>query len=230
MPRATADALTGVLAAVVATIAFIVWRDGHTHWASALPGHLMGVAGIVLMLWASVGYSWRKRHIAAGTQSMQMALHLHIVAGLVGPYLVILHSGLAFRGVAGVLTLATVLVVASGVVGRALMSMVPTKITLADPIRAALLDAELARLETREAELLRAPVQDIAARDALRVQMLSVRHEQELVHTQWTQSARTGAVRRAMSAWWYLHVPLTAALWVLAVTHVVAAVYFTWSA
>jgi len=137
MPRATADFAGGVTAAMLATVAFIYWRSGADHWASSAPGHVLGAIGIALMLWAGFGYTWRKRHATPGARAMHVAMQSHIVAGLVGPYLVILHSGLAFRGLAGVLTLLTVLVVASGVVGRAVMSAIPARVEMSDPVRAA---------------------------------------------------------------------------------------------
>ena len=156
---------------------------------------------------------------------MHAAMQLHIVAGLLGPYLVILHSGLAFHGLAGVLTLLMVLVVASGVVGRAVVAALPAHVELADPVRAALLDAELARLETRQAELAREGG-DATARDAVRREIASVRHEQELRRAEWMQVGGAAVARRAVSVWWLLHVPVSAALWVLALVHIVATLYF----
>lgn len=225
MPRLTDEAVGGLTAGALATLAFWFWRDGSVRWASTLPGHVLGILGFVLMLWAGFGYTARKRSVAPGAMSMQTAMQLHIVAGLLGPYLVILHSGLAFHGLAGVLTLLMVLVVASGVVGRALVAALPADVELADPVRAALLDAELARLETRQAQLAR-DGGDEAARDAVRREIASVRHEQELRRAEWMQVGGAAVARRAVSIWWLLHVPVSATLWVLALVHVVATLYF----
>jgi hypothetical protein len=230
MQRRTAESVGGVSAAVLATAVFVVWRDGSTRWASAWPGHLLGVLGFLLMLWAGFAYSRRKRHPGIGVGAMRDAMHAHIVAGLVGPYLVILHSGLAFHGVAGVLTLLTVLMVASGIVGRAVVSAVPTRIEMVDPVRAAMLDAELARVETELAVLGRSGHSDQSAleaqREALRVRSASVRHEQELLHAQWRQETSGQRWRSVLSVWWYLHIPVSAALWVLAVAHIVGSLYY----
>jgi len=225
MPRVTDEAVGGLTAGALATLAFWFWRDAGVRWASTLPGHLFGILGFVLMLWAGFGYTARKRSASPGAQSMQAAMQLHIVAGLLGPYLVILHSGLAFHGLAGVLTLLMVLVVASGVVGRAVVAALPAHVELADPVRAALLDAELARLETRQAELAREGG-DATARDAVRREIASVRHEQELRRAEWMQVGGAAVARRAVSVWWLLHVPVSAALWVLALVHIVATLYF----
>ncbi|MBK9979857.1 MAG: hypothetical protein IPP20_18435 [Gemmatimonadetes bacterium] len=155
-PRATGELVGGGVAAVLSTVAYVAWRGGSARWASALPGHALGIIGMALMVWAGFAYTWRKRRVAPGDSSMGGAMQGHIIAGLVGPYLVILHSGFAFHGVAGVLTLLMVLVVASGVMGRAVFTAVPRQIGLADPVRAALLEAEEARLEAAMADLSRA--------------------------------------------------------------------------
>jgi hypothetical protein len=52
-------------------------------------------------------------------------LSFHIYTGIVGPYLVILHSSWKFHGLAGVLTLMTVMVVASGFIGRYIYTSMP---------------------------------------------------------------------------------------------------------
>ncbi|MEQ1690594.1 MAG: hypothetical protein ABMA00_04875 [Gemmatimonas sp.] len=226
MRRITADAISGLTSAILATTAFVLWRDGSAHWASALPGHLMGTVGILLMLWAGFGYTWRKRRPAPGGAAMRTAMRTHIIAGIVGPYLVVLHSGLAFSGLAGVLTLLMVLVVASGVVGRAVISAVPARIELADPIRSAMLDAELARLETQEADRVRDGDVDATQRQTLRMEIISVKHEQEALRTQWRQHGGGVALRRVLSIWWLLHIPVSAAMWVLAVAHVAATLYY----
>lgn len=230
MRRVTADLAGGLTASVLATAAFVAWRERGEQWAGTLPGHVLGVVGFALMLWAGFGYSWRKRHPAPGAQAMRVAMQSHIVAGLVGPFLVVLHSGFAFHGLAGVVSFMMVLVVASGVVGRALTAAIPTTIALSDPVRSAMLDAELARLETLEAEQTRQRADDTAGLAAVRQKMMSVRHEQELQRSQWAQTGSGTGVRRVVSAWWFLHVPVSVALWVLATVHIVAALYFvTWA-
>jgi hypothetical protein len=221
-----AEAGAGIASAGLATIAFVVWRDGSARWASALPGHLLGVVGVLLMLWAGFAYTWRKRRAAPGPSAMRGAMRAHIVAGLVGPYLVILHSGFAFAGVAGASTLAMVLVVASGLVGRALFTAVPRQVEVADPVRAAMLDAEMARLETQLAELARAPVPDDARRSELRGAMTAVRHEQEHLRNNWRDAGPAVVWRRVLSVWWFLHVPVSMALWILAAAHIAGALYY----
>ncbi len=228
-PRRTTDLATSTAAAaaaLLATLAFVVWRDGSSWWPSALPGHALGAVGLALMLWAGFGYSWRKRSVAMGAAPMAKAMHLHVVAGLLGPYLVILHSGLAFHGLAGALSLLMVLVVASGVLGRAVFVRMPKAVTLVDPIRTAMLDAELAGVEGELAALDRSGRDEPTRRAALDQRFMALHHEQALLHSQWRHDAGTATSRRALSVWWWLHAPASIALWVLAAAHVLGTLYF----
>lgn len=184
MRRNTAELAGGIATAVVATLVHAVWRDAGARWAGTLPGHLLGVVGVLLMLWATVDYARRKRGQQPGGVAMRTAMRSHVMAGVLGPYLVILHSGFAFRGLAGALTLLMLLVVVSGVIGRAIFTAVPRKIALVDPVRAAMLDAELARLETENADLLRRGDPDPARREAVRREMIALRHREELARSE----------------------------------------------
>jgi len=56
---------------------------------------------------------------------MSSWLQFHIFTGLVGPYLVLLHSSWKFNGLAGIVMLMTVIVVASGFFGRYIYTAVP---------------------------------------------------------------------------------------------------------
>jgi hypothetical protein len=56
---------------------------------------------------------------------MSLWLQAHVFTGLVGAYLVVLHSAWKFNGLAGVLTLLTLVVVFSGLIGRYLYTAVP---------------------------------------------------------------------------------------------------------
>jgi hypothetical protein len=104
----------------------------------------------------------------------------HVLMGLCGSYLVLLHSAGKFRGLAGALSLVTAVTVASGFVGRYLYTELPR--TLEQPQGAG----------------------DAGTR------------------------ARALALRRRMFALWHLfHVPLSAALFVLALCHIVGALYYT---
>lgn len=93
--------------------------------ASSFWGHTLGVLGFVLMLMTETLYSWRKRSRSARWGRMSAWLRFHIFTGLVGPYMVLLHTAWKFNGLAGIVTLFTLIIVASGVVGRYIYTAIP---------------------------------------------------------------------------------------------------------
>jgi hypothetical protein len=136
--------------------------------ASGLFGHGLGVVGFLLMLVAETAYTWRKRPGRSGPGPVRAWLKMHVFVGLVGPYLVLLHSAFRFRGLAGVLTLLVGVVVASGVVGRFVYTDAPRGVN----------------------------------------------------------EHGSGRARRVLSLWYLLHVPLSLAMFALAVVHILAALYY----
>jgi hypothetical protein len=114
--------------------------------ASGLLGHGLGVIGIVLMLMTETLYSLRKRSRLARWGRTSSWLRFHIFTGLVGPFLVLLHTSWKFNGLAGVVMLLTGVVVLSGVIGRYIYTAVPRT---ADGValEAADLDSEIASAE-----------------------------------------------------------------------------------
>ncbi len=93
--------------------------------ASGLLGHSLGIVGFGMMLMTETLYSLRKRAMRRPRGSMRSWLQFHIFTGIVGSYLVVLHSAWSFNGLAGGLTLMTVVVVASGFIGRYIYTAVP---------------------------------------------------------------------------------------------------------
>ena len=88
-------------------------RGGHPF------GHWLGILGVLLMLMTETLYSLRKRtRLFSRTGPVRVWLSFHIFTGLVGPFLVLMHTGLQFRGLAGVTMGLTVVVVLSGFIGR----------------------------------------------------------------------------------------------------------------
>ena len=148
--------------------------------ASSLIGHGIGIAGFILMLMTATLYSLRKLRTDARWGSTAAWLKFHMVTGLVGPYMVLLHTAMKFNGLAGLAMLLTVVVVVSGVVGRYLYTRVP-----------------------RTAE------GTAAAGDA----------DLEL-------RGRLVKRRKALATWHTFHVPLTWVLFIAALIHVVAALYY----
>jgi hypothetical protein len=88
-------------------------------------GHGLGVVGFVLMLMTEILYSLRKRVRTARWGRMSSWLRFHIVTGIVGPYMVLLHTAWQFKGLAGLVMLMTVIIVVSGFLGRYIYTAIP---------------------------------------------------------------------------------------------------------
>lgn len=129
--------------------AFVVAMLGGIPPAREFFGHSIGIVGFLLMLMTETLYSIRKRSRVARWGRMSSWLDFHIFTGLVGPYLVLLHSSWKFNGLAGVVMLLTVVIVASGFIGRYIYTSVPRT---ADGVE---VEAGLLRqqISTAEAEL-----------------------------------------------------------------------------
>jgi hypothetical protein len=151
---------------VITALYLLAYRQaGRLPVASGLVGHGIGVVGLILMLMTAILYTIRKRLTDTRWGSMAAWLRFHMVTGLVGPYMVLLHTSMRFRGLAGVAMLLTVVVVISGLVGRYIYTAVP-------------------RVIEREAR------------------------------------------RGALAIWRSIHLPLTWALFVTALVHMVGALYY----
>ena len=141
MPKRYAELWYSVAAIALTTAVYaLAYRQAGTFPAAySFIGHGIGVLGFVLMLMAETLYSIRKQMTHARWGRVDGWLRFHIVTGIVGPYMVLLHTSMRFRGLAGVLTLLTAVVVASGFVGRYLYTALPrfTKDAASDPGRLA---------------------------------------------------------------------------------------------
>lgn len=93
--------------------------------AGELFGHGIGIFGFILMLMTETLYSLRKRSRSVRWGRMSAWLQFHIFTGLVGPYMVLLHSSWKFNGLAGATTLLTGIIVVSGFIGRYIFTRIP---------------------------------------------------------------------------------------------------------
>jgi hypothetical protein len=93
--------------------------------AYELFGHGIGIIGFILMLMTETLYSLRKRSRSVKWGKMSTWLQFHIFMGLVGPFMVLLHSSWKFNGLAGVSMLLTVIIVISGFIGRYIFTRIP---------------------------------------------------------------------------------------------------------
>ena len=93
--------------------------------ASELFGHGLGILGFTFMLMTETLYSLRKRSRSVKWGKMSTWLQFHIFTGLVGPFMVLLHTSWKFNGIAGVTTLFTIVIVVSGFIGRYIFTRIP---------------------------------------------------------------------------------------------------------
>jgi len=127
-------------------IAMLIWFNGIPH-ASDIFGHSIGILGFILMLMTETLYSIRKRRRSARWGRMADWLDFHIFTGIVGPFMVLLHSSWKYNGLAGVVTLLMIIVVASGFVGRYIYTAVPRTVDGAE-VEAFQLEQQIAQNES----------------------------------------------------------------------------------
>ncbi len=181
--------------------------------ASGFYGHMMGVLGFLLMLMTETLYSARKRSRRARWGRMSDWLSFHIFTGLVGPYLVLLHSSWKFNGLAGVTMLFTVVIVVSGFIGRYIYTAVPRTadgiVMEADQLNQIILSIQ-------------AQIQDPAQQKHSRqLKKLTRRHRQLQ-----RQLASMANARRALALWHSIHIPIGVALFAAAFIHILGALYY----
>ncbi len=109
-------------------------------------GHSIGILGFVLMLMTESLYSLRKRSRRAQWGRMSAWLDFHIFTGLVGPFMVLLHSSWKFNGLAGIVMLLTAVIVLSGFIGRYIYTAVPRTADGVE-LEAGLLESQIAQVD-----------------------------------------------------------------------------------
>ncbi|UCH58932.1 MAG: hypothetical protein JSV61_12030 [Anaerolineales bacterium] len=117
-------AVIAILCISAAYLFVVLWYEGIPR-ARGLFGHSIGILGFLLMLMTETLYSLRKRSRRARWGRMSGWLDFHIFTGLVGPYMVLLHTSWKFNGLAGVVMLLTVVIVVSGFIGRYIYTALP---------------------------------------------------------------------------------------------------------
>ncbi|MEI7850080.1 MAG: hypothetical protein WCK35_30085 [Chloroflexota bacterium] len=104
---------------------YVLYMTDKIPAAGELFGHTLGILGFFLMILTEVLYSLRKRTRSVQWGKMSEWLQFHIFTGIVGPFMVFLHTSWKFNGLAGVVTLLTFVVVASGFIGRYIYTRIP---------------------------------------------------------------------------------------------------------
>jgi hypothetical protein len=133
-----------------------------TAWLHKIPpaseffGHSLGIVGFVMMLMTETLYSIRKRQRTARWGRMSTWLEFHIFTGIVGPFMVLLHSSGKFHGLAGIVTLMTLAVVISGFVGRYIYTSIPRTLDGVE-MEASQMRSQIQSIEVALADRLEAP-------------------------------------------------------------------------
>ena len=216
-------------------------------FAGSFRGGMLALAGTFLML-IPLAYSIAKRiaplhRLLTRYVSMQMFLVVHIYAGVVGPILVVLHTGHKFESPLGIaLTAMTLIIVVSGFVGRYLMRSVGGEI---QEKRQWLVELKAAFARTQE-EIRKNPP---AARDLTTLQGLVGRFVTRLLVYDGVPGAKLPLAARALgiaesmadveyamrthetlkqafSVWLSLHIVLSFVLYTLLGLHVWAGIHF----
>jgi len=127
MAHSTRELWLAFIAILIITALYllVVIQLGSVPAARGFFGHSLGILGFILMLMTETLYSRRKRSRSARWGRMASWLQFHIFTGLVGPYLVLLHSSWKLNGLAGVVMLLSIIIVLSGFVGRYIYTSIP---------------------------------------------------------------------------------------------------------
>lgn len=222
LPRELAVAFGAIVAI---TAFYVTWVTAlGIPAASGLIGHSLGIIGFVLMLMTETLYSLRKRAMRRPWGTMRSWLRFHIVTGIVGPYLVVLHAAWTFDGLAGWLTVMTVVVAGSGFLGRYIYTAVPRTADGAI-VEAQVLQSQLE--DARREAALATGVSSSAigtrgrigrATDAGRAQRRLRELERQVSALRWA--------RRMLATWHTIHIPLGMVLFVLGFAHIAAAIHY----
>lgn len=206
-----------VVISLVYAFVVIVFREVPA--ASGLFGHLIGVFGFILMLMTEILYTLRKRSRMAHWGRMSSWLEFHIFTGLVGPFMVLIHSSWKFNGLAGVVMLLTVIIVVSGFIGRYIYTAVPRSADGIE-IETAEIEAQIVSLENTVRAMSGASSgQDKQNKKALN-QLIK---RQKTLRRQMNSLATS---RRLMALWHTIHIPIGMALFTSAFIHTGAAFYY----
>jgi hypothetical protein len=216
------------LIALVYGVARLVLRENPA--AGSLFGHSLGILGFVLMLMTETLSSIRKRSRRATWGKMSNWLEFHIFTGLVGPFMVLIHTAWDWRGLAGLVTWMTLAIVISGFIGRYIFTAIPrtasgVEVSL-DELERQVAELELALavgqpLATAQgaAAYAAAPTRPLGADKTLQ----ATRRKRDRLKR---QIGSLAASRRFLAIWHAVHVPLGLALFAMAFVHIGAAIYY----
>jgi hypothetical protein len=215
----------GLIVLITIVYASVVLQLRALPAARGLFGHSIGVLGFILMMMTETFYSLRKRSMLARWGRLSSWLELHIIMGIVGPYMVLLHTSWKFNGLAGVLMLMTIIVVASGFLGRYIYTSIPRTADGAEMENADIerliadLEVEINAIHIAKSDDDTRPVNNQG----------NVKNLKRLTRRRrilQTQMASLATARRMMSLWHTIHIPLGMVVFTTAFFHIIAAIYY----
>ncbi len=212
-----------VMAFITVAYVFVVLQVKAIPAARSFFGHTIGIIGFILMLMTETLYSLRKRSLAAHWGRLSSWLGLHIFTGVVGPYMVLLHTSWKFNGLAGILMLATIIVVASGFIGRYIYTAIPRT---ADGVELENTEIQrlIADLEVKITTLQASHGKDKAAVKANVKLLKRLTRRRKILFRQMTSLA---TARRLLSLWHAIHIPIGLLLFLIAIFHIIGAIYYS---
>lgn len=206
-------------------------------FAGSAPGHLLGIAGTILILMTLI-YPFRKRVLKK--KGKQNPLNSHVTYGLIGPSLVVIHSAHKFSSLVGILVfISLVLVVLSGIVGRYLFKKVNRSLREQKRDHRVLQD----RIESRKNEMIAACVdneeESITQADSPRdtPEQGEIGSDMMAACDQWLDEVRALAeteysmqffdrLKVLFSRWLRIHYWISGFLFALIVVHVITTLYY----
>lgn len=258
MLQKSRELIYAVIAMVFITLGYLLIQVvyGDVPSASSFWGHSLGVLGFLLMLMTETLYSMRKRSKRAIWGKMSDWLEFHIFTGLVGPFMVLLHPGWQFRGLAGVLSLLTILIVISGIIGRYLYTAVPRTVdgveVAVEELKRQATDVqdrlqeltvlEMAFIDRKKTYLEVSNVNEMPQNKDFTIKSSKFnglwhtgvgadsRQEQHQLTKKWRQLNRAiyarQKARQLFSLWHTIHIPIGLTLFIVGFIHIGAAIYY----
>jgi len=242
-------------AAIVGGLTFLLvllWLGFFVHraprFAGSVTGHVLGITGATLML-VPLAYVVVKRvpgikRVVTQRIPMRTLLAWHIYAGVLGPVLVLVHTGHHFNSALGIaLTAMTIIVALSGYIGRYLMKSVGEGLRTK---KALLTEAQQAFEVLREqssAEVLQVPallapfgllrklrsvlfVDNLAPpSDAIQLAYKSMRVATLQADLECAVKAQEG-IKRIFGTWLKVHIGISFLLYGLLILHIWASIHF----
>jgi hypothetical protein len=230
-----AKRIPDLLAALFIGLVLLFLAFPANRFSSSLVGHLIGIAGTVFVCMALI-YTVRKRVL--GKKGRQNPHTQHIYFGLLGPILVVVHSGSKAASTIGLLIyLAVLAVVLSGIAGRFLFVRLGRTIREHEQELELLRSHFLRQKESVEPEICLEVLAidknpyaggEEAFNPATEAKCLELRKTAEsMVELEGIIQAYS-ATKRLFSFWTGVHVHAVLALFALMIVHVLTTFYYGW--